>query len=83
MELDQMGEPRALRRVRGVRRRARPRASADARFPGNGPVQQLLKARSGRTSVPQVFVNDAFLGGNDEIVGLGAGLRSAVSAALP
>ena len=62
---------------------SRPRASADARFPGNGPVQQLLKARSGRTSVPQVFVNDAFLGGNDEIVGLGAGLRSAVSAALP
>lgn len=46
-------------------------------------MQQLLKARSGRTSVPQVFVNDAFLGGNDEIVGLGAaGLRSAVAAAL-
>lgn len=61
---------------------ARPRASADTRFTGNGPVQQLLKARSGRTSVPQVFVNDAFLGGNDEIVGLGAGLRSAVAAAL-
>ena len=37
-------------------------------------MQQLLKARSGRTSVPQVFVNDAFLGGNDEIVGLGAAL---------
>ena len=82
MELDQMGEPRAPRRVRDVRRRASARFCRHVMFSGNGPVQQLLKQRSGRTSVPQVFVNDAFLGGNDEIVGLGAGLRSAVAAAL-
>ena len=35
--------------------------------PRNGPVQQLLKKRSGRTTVPQVFVNSEFIGGDDEI----------------
>ena len=35
--------------------------------PRNGPVQQLLKKKSGRTTVPQVFVNDEFIGGDDDL----------------
>ena len=35
--------------------------------PRNGPVQQLLKKKSGRTTVPQVFVNGEFVGGDDDI----------------
>ena len=35
--------------------------------PRNGPVQQLLKKKSGRTTVPQVFVNGEFLGGDDDM----------------
>ena len=33
--------------------------------PRNGPVQQLLKSKSGVVTVPQVFVNSQFLGGDD------------------
>ena len=35
--------------------------------PRNGPVQQLLKKKSGRTTVPQVFVNGEFVGGDDDM----------------
>ena len=35
--------------------------------PRNGPVQQLLKKKSGRTTVPQVFVNGEFIGGDDDM----------------
>ena len=35
--------------------------------PRNGPVQQLLKKTSGRTTVPQVFINTKFIGGDDDL----------------
>ena len=52
--------------------------------PRNGPVQQLLKKKSGRTTVPQVFVNDEFVGGDDDMKRLAAAgtLESALSAAV-
>ena len=52
--------------------------------PRNGPVQQLLKKKSGRTTVPQVFVNDEFIGGDDDMKRLAAAgaLESALSAAV-
>ena len=52
--------------------------------PRNGPVQQLLKKRSGRTTVPQVFVNGKFVGGDDDMKRLASAgtLESALSAAV-
>ena len=52
--------------------------------PRNGPVQQLLKKMSGRTTVPQVFVNDEFIGGDDDMKRLASagGLESALAAAV-
>ena len=52
--------------------------------PRNGPVQQLLKKKSGRTTVPQVFVNDEFIGGDDDMKRLASAgaLESALSAAV-
>ncbi len=52
--------------------------------PRNGPVQQLLKKKSGRTTVPQVFVNDEFIGGDDDMKRLAAAgaLESALTAAM-
>ena len=52
--------------------------------PRNGPVQQLLKKKSGRTTVPQVFVNDEFIGGDDDMKRLASagGLESALAAAV-
>ena len=52
--------------------------------PRNGPVQQLLKKRSGRTTVPQVFVNGKFVGGDDDMKRLASagGLESALTAAI-
>ena len=52
--------------------------------PRNGPVQQLLKKKSGRTTVPQVFVNGEFVGGDDDMKRLAAAgaLESALSAAV-
>ena len=52
--------------------------------PRNGPVQQLLKKKSGRTTVPQVFVNDEFIGGDDDMKRLAAAgaLESALTAAI-
>ena len=48
--------------------------------PRNGPVQQLLKKKSGRTTVPQVFVNGEFLGGDDDMKRLAS--AGALDAAL-
>ena len=52
--------------------------------PRNGPVQQLLKKTSGRTTVPQVFVNGVFVGGDDDMKRLASagGLESALAAAV-
>ena len=52
--------------------------------PRNGPVQQLLKKKSGRTTVPQVFVNGEFVGGDDDMKRLASAgtLESALSAAV-
>ena len=52
--------------------------------PRNGPVQQLLKKTSGRTTVPQVFINSKFIGGDDDLKRLAAagGLESALTAAI-
>jgi len=52
--------------------------------PRNGPVQQLLKKKSGRTTVPQVFVNGEFVGGDDDMKRLAAAgaLESALTAAM-
>ena len=52
--------------------------------PRNGPVQQLLKKKSGRTTVPQVFVNDEFIGGDDDMKRLATAgaLESALTAAI-
>ena len=52
--------------------------------PRNGPVQQLLKKKSGRTTVPQVFVNDEFIGGDDDMKRLASAgaLESALTAAI-
>ena len=52
--------------------------------PRNGPVQQLLKKKSGRTTVPQVFVNDEFIGGDDDMKRLASAgaLESALTAAM-
>ena len=49
--------------------------------PRNGPVQQLLKKTSGRTTVPQVFVNSEFIGGDDDASAgaLEAALKAAVN----
>ena len=52
--------------------------------PRNGPVQQLLKKTSGRTTVPQVFINSKFIGGDDDMkcfASAGA-LESALTAAI-
>ena len=35
----------------------------------------ILNEITGRTSVPQVFLNGKFMGGNDEIQNLGKGLK--------
>ena len=48
--------------------------------PRNGPVQQLLKKKSGRTTVPQVFVNGEFVGGDDDMKRLAS--AGALDAAL-
>ena len=48
--------------------------------PRNGPVQQLLKKKSGRTTVPQVFVNGEFVGGDDDLKRLAS--AGALDAAL-
>ena len=52
--------------------------------PRNGPVQQLLKKKSGRTTVPQVFVNDELIGGDDDMKRLAAAgaLEAALTAAI-
>ena len=52
--------------------------------PRNGPVQQLLKKTSGRTTVPQVFINAKFIGGDDDMIRLASagGLESALAAAV-
>ena len=52
--------------------------------PRNGPVQQLLKKKSGRTTVPQVFVNGEFVGGDDDMKRLASAgaLESALKAAM-
>ena len=52
--------------------------------PRNGPVQQLLKKKSGRTTVPQVFVNGEFVGGDDDMKRLASAgaLESALTAAM-
>ena len=52
--------------------------------PRNGPVQQLLKKTSGRTTVPQVFINSKFIGGDDDMKRLASagGLESALAAAV-
>ena len=52
--------------------------------PRNGPVQQLLKKKSGRTTVPQVFVNGEFVGGDDDMKRLASAgaLESALTAAI-
>ena len=52
--------------------------------PRNGPVQQLLKKSSGRTTVPQVFINSKFIGGDDDMKRLATAgaLESALSAAV-
>jgi len=52
--------------------------------PRNGPVQQLLKKKSGRTTVPQVFVNGEFIGGDDDMKRLATAgaLESALTAAI-
>ena len=52
--------------------------------PRNGPVQQLLKKRSGRTTVPQVFVNGEFVGGDDDMKRLASAgaLESKLTAAV-
>ena len=52
--------------------------------PRNGPVQQLLKKKSGRTTVPQVFVNGEFIGGDDDMKRLATAgaLESALTAAM-
>ena len=52
--------------------------------PRNGPVQQLLKKKSGRTTVPQVFVNGEFLGGDDDMKRLATAgaLEAALKAAV-
>ena len=52
--------------------------------PRNGPVQQLLKKRSGRTTVPQVFVNSEFIGGDDDMKRLASAgaLEAALKAAV-
>ena len=52
--------------------------------PRNGPVQQLLKKTSGRTTVPQVFVNGEFVGGDDDMKRLASagGLEAALTAAV-
>ena len=52
--------------------------------PRNGPVQQLLKKKSGRTTVPQVFVNGGFIGGDDDMKRLATAgaLESALTAAM-
>ena len=49
--------------------------------PRNGPVQQLLKKTSGRTTVPQVFINSKFIGGDDDMKRLAA-TAGALDAAL-
>ena len=52
--------------------------------PRNGPVQQLLKKKSGRTTVPQVFVNGEFVGGDDDMKRLASAgaLESTLTAAI-
>ena len=52
--------------------------------PRNGPVQQLLKKTSGRTTVPQVFINSAFIGGDDDLKRLSSAgaLEAAMKAAI-
>ena len=52
--------------------------------PRNGPVQQLLKKKSGRTTVPQVFVNGEFVGGDDDMKRLASAgaLDAALKAAI-
>ena len=52
--------------------------------PRNGPVQQLLKKKSGRTTVPQVFVNGEFVGGDDDMKRLASAgtLEAAMKAAI-
>ena len=52
--------------------------------PRNGPVQQLLKKKSGRTTVPQVFVNGEFVGGDDDMKRLASAgaLDAALTAAI-
>ena len=56
---------RLLRNIRGLRLDVTELDSIGE--PRNGPVQQLLKKKSGRTTVPQVFVNDEFIGGDDDM----------------
>ena len=52
--------------------------------PPNGPVQQLLKKSSGRTTVPQVFINSKFIGGDDDMKRLASAgaLESTLTAAM-
>ena len=71
-----------LRNVRGLRLDITELDSIGE--PRNGPVQQLLKKKSGRTTVPQVFVNDEFIGGDDDMKRLASagGLESALAAAV-
>ena len=71
-----------LRAIRGLRLDVTEVDSIGA--PRNGPVQQLLKKTSGRTTVPQVFVNGVFVGGDDDMKRLASagGLESALAAAV-
>lgn len=52
--------------------------------PRNGPMQQHLKTISKVTTVPQVFLNGKFIGGDEEIRALAAsgGLAQALAAAI-
>jgi len=73
---------RLLRNIRGLRLDVTELDSIGE--PRNGTVQQLLKKKSGRTTVPQVFVNDEFIGGDDDMKRLASagGLESALAAAV-
>jgi glutaredoxin-related protein len=71
-----------LRQIRGLRMDITELDSIGE--PRNGPVQQLLKKRSGRTTVPQVFVNSEFIGGDDDMKRLASAgaLEAALKAAV-
>ena len=71
-----------LRNVRGLRLDITELDSIGE--PRNGPVQQVLKKTSGRTTVPQVFINSKFIGGDDDMKRLASAgaLESALTAAI-